>query len=72
MNGGMSFFFFFFLLFEKKKKRDRLDRCTNQGFCAINSEFDISLLKENCKKNICEQNTELFISQPFEPSALPP
>ena len=42
-------------------------RCTKQGFCAIHSKFDTSSLKENCKKNICEQNTRLFLSQTFEP-----
>jgi hypothetical protein len=31
--------------------------CTKQGFCAMHLEFDTSSLKENCKKNVCEQNT---------------
>jgi hypothetical protein len=41
---------------------------TKQRFCAIHSKFDTSSLKENCKKNICEQNTKLFLSHTFEPS----
>ena len=53
----------------EKRIRERLlcGRCTKQEFCAIHLEFDTSSLKENCKNNICEQNTGLCLLQTFEP-----